>query len=86
MTTGDYVLTKETLLSGGMIERCDLVCGMTPKRLADFIDRLFILASEPLYAETGWLLARTAGNRIRDLLEQIETLEACATEVVCEAK
>ncbi len=78
MTTGDYVLTKEALMGGGTIERCNLVCGMTPKRLAEFIGRLELPACSDLYAETGWLLARTAGNRIRDLLEQIERLERCS--------
>ncbi len=78
MTIGDYVLTRETLMGSGITERCDLVCSMTPKRLSEFIDRLELQRHDPLHFDVAWILARTAGNRIRDLLEQIEALEKCS--------
>ena len=78
MTETEYVALKATLVQGGITERINLICPMSPDRLMRFIDRIELPYCEPLARETWRLLARTAACRIRDLQEQIEALTACS--------
>ena len=89
MTEQEYVTLKATLVQGGISERIDLICPMSPERLKLFIDRLELPYCEPLATETWRMLARTAACRIRDLQEQIEALEKCSDRMnpdcICES-